>query len=594
MEMNTDPLDCGKPGDSPPVLVTENGKKVLNARYLKKDSSGKAVEAPEEMFERVARAVALEDAVHEGFHASEHVAKEFYESMTRLEFLPNSPTLINAGRELGQLSACFVLPVEDSLESIFETVKNTALIHKSGGGTGFSFSRIRPRGTGVRSTQGASSGPVSFIRVFDAATDAVKQGGVRRGANMAVLRIDHPDILEFVQAKSCGMDLKNFNISVAVDEPFLKALRQGTTYSLFNPLTREPAGSLDARTVYRTICESAWKCGDPGLIFLDRMNRDNPTPCLGSFETTNPCGEQPLLPYESCNLGSINLAKMVSRKDSRYSVDYCRLETTVRMAVRFLDDVIDANRYPLPQIEKITLGNRKIGLGVMGWADLLIKLGIPYDSEPAVALAENLMGFIRRVGRDVSYELACRRGPFPNFNQSVAAKKQLPLLQRNATITTIAPTGTISIIANCSSGIEPLYALHYVRRHVLEEDDLLEIHPSLLEDLSRRGLQKAEILDAIRKTGSMAGIREIPDELKKIYRTALEIAPEWHVRMQAAFQKHCDNGVSKTVNLPFDATPEDVASVYRLAGELGCKGITVYRDRCRNNQVLNIGCVACA
>jgi ribonucleoside-diphosphate reductase alpha chain len=594
--MGPDPdlSDCGKPALQAPLPVTENGRKVLNARYLKKDPSGKTVETPEEMFGRVAQVIAREDAAYEGIHMSGRMEQEFYESMTRLEFLPNSPTLMNAGRELGQLSACFVLPVEDSLESIFETVKNTALIHKSGGGTGFCFSRIRPRGTGVRSTQGVSSGPLSFIRVFDAATDAVKQGGVRRGANMAVLRIDHPDILEFVEAKSCSNELKNFNLSVAVDEPFLKALREGTEYSLVNPLTHEPAGFLDARKVFSVICESAWRCGDPGLIFLDRINRDNPTPCLGSFETTNPCGEQPLLPYESCNLGSINLAKMVCWENRRYAVDYRRMETTVRMAVRFLDDVIDANRYPLPQIEKITSGNRKIGLGVMGWADMLIKLGIPYDSEPAVALAENIMGFIRKMGREVSCELACRRGPYPNFNQSVEAKKRQPLLQRNATITTIAPTGTISIIANCSSGIEPLYALSYVRRHVLEENDLPEIHPSLLEDLSRHGLHHPEILDALRNTGSMAGIRKIPERLRRIYRTALEIAPEWHVRMQAAFQKHCDNGVSKTVNLSFEATPEDVASVYRLAGELGCKGITVYRDRCRDNQVLNIGCVACA
>jgi ribonucleoside-diphosphate reductase alpha chain len=594
MVTNPDPLDCGKPDGKNPVLVTENGKKVLKARYLRKDQSGIPVEAPGEMFERVARTIAEKDAAHEGLSESNHAAQQFYESMTRLEFLPNSPTLMNAGRELGQLSACFVLPIEDSLESIFETVKNTALIHKSGGGTGFCFSRIRPRGTGVRSTQGVSSGPVSFIRVFDAATDAVKQGGVRRGANMAVLRIDHPDILEFVQAKCCGADLKNFNTSVAVDDAFLRALRAGTAYSLVNPLTHETTGFLDAPTVFRHICESAWRCGDPGLIFLDRVNRDNPTPCLGSFETTNPCGEQPLLPYESCNLGSINLAKMVRGEKTGYAVDYGRLEGTVRMAVRFLDDVIDANRYPLPQIGEITLGNRKIGLGVMGWADLLIKLGIPYDSEPAVALAEHIMGFIRRIGREASHELACRRGPYPNFIRSVEGKKRQPFLQRNATITTIAPTGTISIIANCSSGIEPLYALSYVRRHVLEEDDLPEIHPSLLEDLSHRGLQTPEILEAIRRTGSMAGIREIPDDLKIIYRTALKIAPEWHVRMQAAFQKHCDNGVSKTVNLPLEATPEDVASVYRLAAELGCKGITVYRDRCRNNQVLNINCVACA
>jgi ribonucleoside-diphosphate reductase alpha chain len=583
---------CGKLPEIP-IPVSENGNQVLNARYLRKDGHGLPVESPEEMFRRVARAIAQPDAAYEGVRASRESEEEFYELMARLEFLPNSPTLMNAGRELGQLSACFVLPVEDSLESIFEAIKNTALIHKSGGGTGFSFSRIRPKGNDVRSTQGVSSGPVSFMRVFDAATDAVKQGGVRRGANMGVLRADHPDILEFVHAKSFGDNLKNFNLSVAVDEAFWEALKRGTDCVTVDPLTRRVAGSFSAAELFGAICRSAWKCGDPGLLFLDRINRDNPTPSLGQFETTNPCGEQPLLPYESCNLGSINLAKMTDCRNGETRVDYRLLDRTVRAAIHFLDNVIDVNRYPLPQIAAATWANRKIGLGVMGWADMLIKIGIPYDTEQALALGDTVMSYIRRVGREASFELARRRGPYPNFARSREAGKKY-LLQRNATVTTIAPTGTISIIAACSSGIEPLFALSYLRSHVLEGKDLQEIHPGLLRELSERGLRKPAILDEIRKTGSIRGTREIPGDMLKKYRTALEIAPEWHVRMQAVFQKHCDNGVSKTVNLPFEATPDDVASVYLMAGDLGCKGITVYRDRCRSSQVLNIGCVVCA
>jgi len=595
MNLNIGPKSCGKArSGTKPILVAENGRQVLDARYLIKDEQGVPMESPEKMFRRVAREIAGVDARYDGIGVAQDTGDEFFESMTRLEFLPNSPTLMNAGRGLGQLSACFVLPIEDSLESIFETVKSTALIHKSGGGTGFSFSRIRPKGSRVRSTQGASSGPVSFMRVFDAATDAVKQGGARRGANMGVLRVDHPDILEFIQAKSCGSDLKNFNISVAVNDAFLEAARRGIDYVTIDPLTKNPAGSLNAAEIFRTICRNAWAYGDPGLLFLDRMNRDNPTPGLGTFETTNPCGEQPLLPYESCNLGSINLAKMTACRKGEIVVDYPLLERTVRTAVHFLDNVIDANTYPLPQINAITRGNRKIGLGVMGWADLLIRLGIPYDSQPALDLAENIMGFIHRIGRQASFDLARRRGPFPNFPQSREAGKKKPLLQRNATITTIAPTGTISIIAGCSSGIEPLFALSYTRRHVLDGKELQEIHPGLLSELSERGLIRSGLLDEILKKGSLNELRDLPVDIARRYRTALEIAPEWHVRMQAAFQRYSDNGVSKTVNLRYEATREDVESVYRLAGELGCKGITVYRDRSRSAQVLNIGCAACA
>ncbi len=588
-------LSCGKTFPGPgPTLITENGRKVLDARYLKRDAHGNPTESPEEMFKRVARAIAGVDTQYDGIGAAQRAEKEFAELMMNLEFLPNSPTLMNAGQELGQLSACFVLPVEDSLESIFESVKYAALIHKSGGGTGFSFSRIRPKGDRVRSTQGISSGPVSFMRVFDAATDAVRQGGVRRGANMGVLRVDHPDILDFIDAKSFGSNLRNFNISVAVNNAFWEAMNKGSDYLTINPLTQKPAGSINALEVFRLICRKAWECGDPGLLFVDRMNRDNPTPGLGDFEATNPCGEQPLLPYESCNLGSINLAKMTVPEKGRVVVNYQRLERTVHRAVHFLDNVIDANHYPMQEIEAVTRGNRKIGLGVMGWADLLIKLGIPYDSRRALSLAEKIMGFIQRAAYQESFELACRRGSYPNFSRiSETGKKDLKS-RRNATLTTIAPTGTLSIIAACSSGIEPLYALSYVRKHVLEGKELRELHPGLLNELSARGLDQAELLDQIRRKGSLKNLRGFPEDIVKRYRTSHEISPEWHVRMQAAFQKYSDNGVSKTVNLPFEATPEDVESVYRLAGDLGCKGITVYRDGCRYTQVLNIGCVACA
>jgi ribonucleoside-diphosphate reductase alpha chain len=574
--------------------LSENGMQVLAARYLKKDSQGRPIESSKELFWRVAREIAEADSGYEGSQAAENSAHEFFDSMRRLEFLPNSPTLMNAGRDLRQLSACFVLPVEDSLDAIFETVKNSALIHKSGGGTGFSFSRIRPKGDRVRTTQGVSSGPVSFMRVFDAATEAVRQGGTRRGANMGVLRMDHPDILEFIGAKSSGRDLKNFNISVSVTNRFMEAVETGANYCLVHPVTGEPRGHLNAAEVFRRICRSAWECGDPGIIFLDRINQDNPTPDFGSFECTNPCGEQPLLPYESCNLGSINLSKMTEVSRGRTVVCYTHLARTVRMAVHFLDNVIDANHYPLPEIATISRGNRKIGLGVMGWADLLVQLGIPYDSEQALTLAEKIMGFIQRVGHRASLELARRRGPFPNFdrNKRPGALRRIP--RRNATVTTVAPTGTISIIAGCSSGIEPLFALSFVRMHVLDGGEMREIHPGLMRELSLQGLSRPEILEEILGTGSIRKIIRLPEEMRRRYVTALEIAPEYHVRMQAAFQKYSDNAVSKTVNLPSEASPGDVEAVYRLAHRLGCKGITIYRDRCRDTQVLNIGCTACA
>jgi ribonucleoside-diphosphate reductase alpha chain len=594
MKMRTEPSSCGKlTQDAKPALVPAIGNRVLAKRYLKKDEHGVPAESPEEMFRRVAHEIARIDTRYGESGEAMLAEKDFFESMARLEFLPNSPTLINAGRDLGQLSACFVLPIEDSLDSIFETVKNTALIHKSGGGTGFSFSRIRPKGSRVRSTQGVSSGPVSFMRVFDAATEAVKQGGVRRGANMGVLRVDHPDILEFLNAKSCAGELRNFNISIAVGQGFMEAADAGADYEIINPWTGRPAGSYNAAEIFRRICRSAWKCGDPGLLFIDRVNRDNPLPCLGEFETTNPCGEQPLLPYESCNLGSINLSKMVGSSNGQPFIDFDGIRRTTWIAVHFLDNVIDANNYPLPQIAAVTRGSRKIGVGVMGWADMLIKLGVPYDSPQAVALAEDVMSFIQREGRQASFEIASRRGPYPDFYRSMESGKKEPVPQRNATVTTIAPAGTLSMIAGCSSGIEPLFALSYIRKQVLDGGELRETNTILLDELSRLGLFGSDILNKIEERGSVAGIPRLPEDMVRRYRTALEIAPEWHVRMQAAFQKYSDNGVSKTVNMAFESTPEDVAAVFRLAARLGCKGITVYRDRCRESQVLNVGC-ACA
>jgi ribonucleoside-diphosphate reductase alpha chain len=578
--------DQNIPGPS----ISTNGRRVLEARYLKRGTAGAIVESPEEMFRRVACSVAAVDREYEGAEAAAASEEEFYQAMARLEFLPNSPTLMNAGRELQQLSACFVLPVEDSLHSIFEAVKNTALIHKSGGGTGFSFSNLRPKGDRVRSTQGVASGPVSFMRVFDAATEAVKQGGTRRGANMGVLRVDHPDILDFIDSKSDRTALKNFNISVAVNSHFMESAAAGRDYVLVHPKSGKPWGHLNAREVLRQICLRAWQTGDPGMLFLDRINQGNPTPEVGYLSSTNPCGEQPLLPYESCTLGSINLARMTKPLRGRVGVDYGRLARTARMAVRFLDNSIDASCYPLDEISRITLANRKIGLGVMGWADFLIRLGVSYDSEIALRLAGKVMGFIQRVGHRTSLELARSRGAYPNYNGKFGPGDA----RRNATVTTVAPTGSISIIANCSSGIEPLFALSYSRKHVLDGQQLTELHPPLLGELRRRNLSNRKALEQIIETGSLRGIAGIPPDLRKRYVTALEISPDYHVRMQAAFQEHSDSGVSKTVNLAQAASPEDVERIYSMAYYQGCKGITVYRDRCREAQVLNAGCTACA
>jgi len=594
-------MDMKERGSAGSVALSDNARLVLARRYLAKDDSGQPLETPEGLFRRVALNIAQAEARYNAQNVDNRppVAEwdaKFLAIMQNLDFLPNSPTLMNAGRDIQQLSACFVLPVEDSIEGIFEAIKETAVIHQSGGGTGFAFSRLRPRGDRVRSTMGVASGPVSFLKVFDAATEAIKQGGTRRGANMGILAVTHPDIEEFISLKSDMRTLTNFNISVAVTEEFMGAVERDEEYALVNPKDGSPAGTTRARHIFDKIIANAWHNGDPGIVFIDRINRDNPTPNLGQIEATNPCGEQPLLPYESCNLGSLNLGRFV-RAGDQPRVDWERLAEVIPVCARFLDDVIEMNRYPIPEIERATRLTRKIGLGVMGWHDMLFQLGVPYDSEEALALGEELMRFIAEKTNEASLELARERGVFPAWEGS---QYDPEARYRNATRTTVAPTGTISIIADASSGIEPLFALAFTRRHYLDADDpsrlteLREVNKHFLHAAETGGFYSEELMQHLAEGGTIASWNEIagderrvPQEMQRLFVTAHEIAPEWHVRMQAAFQRHTDNAVSKTINFPVTATEADVASAYWLAYREGCKGITIYREGSRDFSVLS-------
>ena len=573
--------------------LTDNSQVVLKRRYLSKDREGNILEDPDGMFRRVAHNLSLADLNYQPVTEMERQAteEEFYDVMRSLEFMPNSPTLMNAGRELQQLSACFVLPVDDSLESIFTRVRQTALIHKSGGGTGFSFSRLRPEGDVVGSTGGVASGPVSFINAFDAATDVVKQGGTRRGANMGILNVNHPDVLRFIHAKEDGEHLVNFNISVAVTEDFMRQVEQGQDYDLINPRTNEVTGRLNAREVFNRLTAMAWQTGDPGIVFLDRINRDNPNPQLGYIESTNPCGEQPLLPFESCNLGSLNVARMVHYTGDDVQMDWSRLARAVRTGVHLLDNVIDMNNYPIEEIEEMSKKTRRIGMGIMGFSDLLVQLGIRYDSEKALELGTEVMRRIQEETYKASMELAEKRGPFPAWEGSIYNKPGQVRRMRNSAPVTIAPTGTISIISGASSGIEPLFALSYVR-NVMDNTRLVEGNPYFEAVARHEGFYSPELMEQLAQTGSLShleGELNVPEWVKDVFRTSHDITPEWHVRMQAAFQKHTDNSVSKTINFPSEATIADVAQAYRLAYETGCKGITVYRDGSKAGQVLSTG-----
>jgi len=573
------------PESWPKVNLMPNARVVLERRYLKQEN-GQVIETPEEMLFRVAAVVAgIEEKYGKNEEEILELAEEYYKIMANLEFMPNSPTLMNAGRDLGQLSACFVLPVEDSMEDIFDAIKNAAIIHKSGGGTGFSFSRLRQKNSAVRTTGGVASGPVSFMKVFNSATEAVKQGGTRRGANMGILRVDHPDILEFINCKEDNKEITNFNISVAVTDKFMAAVYADLNYDLIDPHTENPVGQLSAREVFAKIVDNAWSNGEPGIVFIDRLNRDNPTPKVGEIEATNPCGEQPLLPNEACNLGSINLKKMVTEKDGKATINWERLSYLIKLSVRFLDDVIDANQYPLRVIDQMVKSNRKIGLGVMGFADMMILLQTSYASDEAVEYAEKIMRFIQTEARLESQRLAKERGVFPNYQGSIY-DGQIEL--RNATLTTIAPTGTISMICSASSGVEPLFAVAYTKT-VMDGTSLIEVNPLFEQYAKEYDFYSPELMAQIAQQGTVIGIAGVPDWVQSVFVTAQEIEPEWHIRIQAAFQKYTDNAVSKTINFAHSATRQDVAKVYNLAYELGCKGITVYRDGSRDEQVLSTG-----
>jgi ribonucleoside-diphosphate reductase alpha chain len=571
---------------------------VLERRYLKKNTSGEVVESPDDMFRRVAQNIAKADALYGRDADVKTTEGKFYKLLSNLEFLPNSPTLMNAGRVMQQLAACFVLPVEDSIEQIFETIKQATLIHKSGGGTGFSFSKIRPKNDLVSTSGGRASGPISFMRVFNEATEAINQGGFRRGANMAVLRVDHPDILEFINAKRKEGVLINFNISVGITDAFMKAFEEDGLYPLINPSTGKPVKEISAREVFDQIVDSAWDNGEPGLLFLDRINAANPTPALGEIEGTNPCGEQPLLPNESCVLGSINLSKMVKSpltpplgKGDRgdCEIDWEKLADAIDTGVHFLDNLIDMNKFPLPQIEQVTKGNRKIGLGVMGFADMLIRLGVRYDSEEAVRIAEKLMKFFSERANQASIELAEKRGAFPNLEKSIYSNAGNQRY-RNATRTTVAPAGTISIIAGCSSGIEPLYAVSYVR-YILDNSTLPETHPLFEEMAKKEGFYSEALIQEISQNGTIQDIDAIPDEIKHLFVTARDVPAEWHIKIQTAFQKYVDSAVSKTVNFSKSSSKDDVRKVFLIAYNSGCKGVTVYRDKSRISQALSLECI---
>ena len=571
----------------PSIQITGNALHVLRERYLKKDTHGRPIEKPEDMFRRVAHTVAKAELGYNPQADIKSREDEFYRVMANLDFLPNSPTLVNAGRPIGQLSACFVLPIEDSIKSIFGAIRDSALIHKSGGGTGFSFSKIRPEKDRVRSTGGKASGPVSFMHVFDAAVGVVSQGGIRRGANMGILDVTHPDIMKFITAKKDPNDLRNFNISVAVTDEFMEAVKAGIDYHLISPRSKKSVFKVNAKEVFDMIVEAAWQTGDPGLVFIDRVNQANPTPQLGRIESTNPCGEQPLLPYESCNLGSVNLARMVKSTSGTPEIDYPKLATTVRIAVRFLDNVIDVNKFPLPKIAEATKKNRKIGVGVMGFADMLIQLGIPYDSEDAVILASKVMRLINEKAMEASVELAKERGPFPAIKGSIYDGPNGPKL-RNATCTTIAPAGTICMIAGCSSGIEPLYLIGYVHK-VLDCSDLVEINPYFEKIAIELGFYSDNLVEQLKAGVHLKDMEVVPDHVRRLFVTAYEMKPEFHIKIQSAFQEFTHNAVSKTANLPKEASLEDVANIYMMAYENRLKGITVYRDGSRKDQPLSIG-----